>query len=266
MALGKFAAQTLLADTTPITRLRGRWREYEGVPLMPTFHPAYLLRSPAEKAKAWEDLKAVVQGARPRAAQARENSAMSTFGDPYGLGRVVGQPGVLPQQADRLDPSLPLRDDELLIDVDRLNVDAASFRQLRQAAGDDPAKVGDEIARIVAERGKLQNPVTGSGGMLLGRVREIGPRHPARGRLAPGDRVATLVSLTLTPLQLRAIRAVDLRGRPGRRRADTPSSSRAASGPSCPTISPRRWSWRCSTSAGRRHWWPATCAPATGSS
>jgi DNA polymerase len=61
VTLGKFAAQTLLADTTPITRLRGRWREYDGVPLMPTFHPAYLLRSPSEKGKAWEDLKAVVR-------------------------------------------------------------------------------------------------------------------------------------------------------------------------------------------------------------
>ncbi len=61
VALGKFAAQTLLRDPTPITRLRGSWREYEGVRLMPTFHPAYLLRSPAEKGKAWEDLKLVVR-------------------------------------------------------------------------------------------------------------------------------------------------------------------------------------------------------------
>jgi DNA polymerase len=60
VALGKFAAQTLLRDPTPIGRLRGGWREYEGVRLMPTFHPAYLLRSPAEKGKAWEDLKQVV--------------------------------------------------------------------------------------------------------------------------------------------------------------------------------------------------------------
>ena len=61
VALGKFAAQTLLRDQTPISRLRGGWREYEGVRLMPTFHPAYLLRSPGEKAKAWEDLKLVVR-------------------------------------------------------------------------------------------------------------------------------------------------------------------------------------------------------------
>ncbi|MGC3999628.1 MAG: uracil-DNA glycosylase [Anaeromyxobacter sp.] len=61
VALGKFAAQTLLRDPTPISRLRGRWASYEGVKLMPTFHPAYLLRSPDEKKKAWEDLQLVMR-------------------------------------------------------------------------------------------------------------------------------------------------------------------------------------------------------------
>jgi uracil-DNA glycosylase family 4 len=61
VALGKFAAQTLLRDTSPISRLRGRWFRYEGVALMPTFHPAYLLRSPNEKGKAWEDLQLVMK-------------------------------------------------------------------------------------------------------------------------------------------------------------------------------------------------------------
>jgi uracil-DNA glycosylase family 4 len=60
VALGKFAAQTLLRETTPITRLRGQWRTYQGMRLMPTFHPAYLLRNPAEKKPCWEDLKAVM--------------------------------------------------------------------------------------------------------------------------------------------------------------------------------------------------------------
>jgi uracil-DNA glycosylase len=60
IALGKFAAQTLLRTDTPITRLRGQWREYVGIPLMPTFHPAYLLRNPAEKKSAWTDLQAVM--------------------------------------------------------------------------------------------------------------------------------------------------------------------------------------------------------------
>jgi DNA polymerase len=61
VALGKFAAQTLLRDTSPISRLRGRWFAYEGVRLMPTFHPAYLLRSPQEKGRAWEDLQLVMK-------------------------------------------------------------------------------------------------------------------------------------------------------------------------------------------------------------
>jgi DNA polymerase len=61
VALGKFAVQTLLRDPSPISRQRGKWREYEGVKLMPTFHPAYLLRSPEEKKKAWEDLKLVMK-------------------------------------------------------------------------------------------------------------------------------------------------------------------------------------------------------------
>ncbi len=128
--------------------------------------------------------------------------------DPYGLRRVLSPPGALPQRAEALDPGLPIHEDELLLDVEALNVDAASFRQIAGTCGGDPERIGVEIARIVAARGKLHNPVTGSGGMLIGRVREVGPRHPAQGRLRPGDRVATLVSLTLTPLRLEAILAV----------------------------------------------------------
>jgi L-erythro-3,5-diaminohexanoate dehydrogenase len=128
--------------------------------------------------------------------------------DPYGLRRVVSPVGALPQRAEVLDPALPLGEDELAIDVEALAVDAASFLQLERAAGGDLVRVAAEIARIVRERGKLHNPVTGSGGMLLGRVAEVGPRHPAAAALRPGDRIATLVSLTLTPLRLDRIVAV----------------------------------------------------------
>jgi DNA polymerase len=61
VALGKFAAQTLLREQTAITRLRGQWRQYQGIPLMPTFHPAYLLRQPEEKRLAWLDLQEVMK-------------------------------------------------------------------------------------------------------------------------------------------------------------------------------------------------------------
>jgi L-erythro-3,5-diaminohexanoate dehydrogenase len=128
--------------------------------------------------------------------------------DPYGLRRVVSPRGVLPQRADVLDPTLPLGEDELSIAVEALNVDAASFRQIESSVGRDPERIGAEVLAIVRRRGKMHNPVTGSGGMLIGRVKEVGPRHPAAGTLRPGDRVATLVSLTLTPLRLGAVRAV----------------------------------------------------------
>ncbi|MBN1208625.1 MAG: zinc-binding dehydrogenase [Myxococcaceae bacterium] len=139
--------------------------------------------------------------------------------DLYGLSRVVGEKGVLPQRARKLDPALPCREAELLIDVESLNIDAASFKQIQGEVGAEPARIAARIQEIVRERGKMQNPVTGSGGMLLGRVKEIGPRHPARETLAPGDRIATLVSLSLTPLVIEEIKAVhpeidrvDLRG------------------------------------------------------
>ncbi|HMC35494.1 MAG TPA: L-erythro-3,5-diaminohexanoate dehydrogenase [Myxococcales bacterium] len=128
--------------------------------------------------------------------------------DPYGLRRVVRPKGVLPQQAEVIDPHLPLGPDELAIDVERLNIDAASFRQLQQECAADVHRIASRIREIVAARGKMQNPLTGSGGMLIGRVAEIGPEHPARAELRRGDRVATLVSLTLTPLVLDDIQAV----------------------------------------------------------
>jgi L-erythro-3,5-diaminohexanoate dehydrogenase len=84
--------------------------------------------------------------------------------------------------------------------VERLNLDAASFRQLSAAHRGDGAAMRAAVLGIVAERGKMQNPVTGSGGMLVGVVDEVGPESPLG--LAVGDRVATLVSLTLTPLAI----------------------------------------------------------------
>ena len=128
--------------------------------------------------------------------------------DPYGLGRVVGEPGVLPQRAARLDPSLPIRPSEMLIEVESLNVDAASFKQIRESCGGGPEAVVARIEDIVQGRGKMQNPVTGSGGMLLGRVREVGVEHPAHGKVKPGERIATLVSLSLTPLVIDEVRGV----------------------------------------------------------
>lgn len=130
-------------------------------------------------------------------------------GHPLGLHRVIEPKGVLPQPAWKLDATPTLYDNELLLDVERLNIDSASFQQLKEEAKNDVEKLKQRIAEIVKERGKMQNPVTGSGGMLIGRVREVGPRFPNQS-LKKGDKVATLVSLTLTPLVLDSIDHVDL--------------------------------------------------------
>src|SRR4051794_3941047 len=123
---------------------------------------------------------------------------MRGVGSPIGLHRVLEPAGVLPQAAWRLDASPELYDDEVRLRVERLNLDAASFRQLRETHHGDGDAVRREVLEIVASRGKMQNPVTGSGGMLVGTVEEVGPDSTLG--LAVGHRVATLVSLTLTPL------------------------------------------------------------------
>ncbi len=128
----------------------------------------------------------------------------------YGLLRVRDEHPGFPQPAWRLDPDPRISDTELLIDVERLNVDSASFRQLAEEAGGDPDRVAGRIREIVAERGKLHNPVTGSGGMLIGAVREVGSVFAESRPVRVGTRVASLISLTLTPLTLERIVDVDM--------------------------------------------------------
>jgi L-erythro-3,5-diaminohexanoate dehydrogenase len=111
----------------------------------------------------------------------------------------------LPQAARRLDARAELWPDEVRIAVETLNLDAASYRQLADTHRRPDGSVDGEALRsavleIVSARGKMQNPVTGSGGMLIGTVEEVGPQSPLG--LRPGDHVATLVSLSLTPLHL----------------------------------------------------------------
>ena len=125
----------------------------------------------------------------------------TTASSPVGIHRVTDPAGrSLPQAAHTLDASPELWPDEVRIDVETLNLDAASFRQLREKHADDGDAVRAEVLDIVATRGKMQNPVTGSGGMLIGTVAEVGPQSPLG--LRAGDRVATLVSLSLTPLRI----------------------------------------------------------------
>ncbi len=115
-----------------------------------------------------------------------------------GLHRVLEPAGVLPQAAQRLDASPEIWPDETRISVSVLNLDAASFRQLITKHDGDGDAVRAEVLQIVADRGKMQNPVTGSGGMLIGTVDAVGPE--ATLDVQVGQQITTLVSLSLTPL------------------------------------------------------------------
>ena len=125
----------------------------------------------------------------------------TTPSSPVGVHRVLEPVGSsLPQAARRLDARPQLWPDEVRIDIETLNLDAASFRQLHDKHAGDGAAIRDEVLEIIASRGKMQNPVTGSGGMLIGTVADVGPESTLG--LQVGDRVATLVSLSLTPLAI----------------------------------------------------------------
>jgi L-erythro-3,5-diaminohexanoate dehydrogenase len=131
-------------------------------------------------------------------------------GDLLGIHRVIAPVGALPQPAERLDADASKEfATEIIVDVRTLNIDAASFRQMEEACRGDATieGVGRTVMETVRRRGKQHNPVTGSGGMLLGVVARVGALARDRG-FREGDKVATLASLSLTPLDLKRVIAV----------------------------------------------------------
>ena len=148
-------------------------------------------------------------------------------GNPYGTHRVISPKGILPQPADVIDNDMEIYDNEVKISVQTLNIDSASFTSVvDHACGKKPTDeltdadieaIKATMLGIVAKAGKHKNPWTGSGGMLIGTVEEIGPEW--KGDLKVGDKIATLVSLSLTPLVIDeiiamrpAIDQVDIKG------------------------------------------------------
>ena len=123
-------------------------------------------------------------------------------GCPYGTHRVLDPVGVLPQPAHKIDNNMEIYNNEILIDVKTLNIDSASFTQIREQTNDDIEEIKKIIKGIVADRGKHHNPITGSGGMLIGTVEKIGHDLVGKTPLKIGDKIATLVSLSLTPLRI----------------------------------------------------------------
>ena len=132
-------------------------------------------------------------------------------GNKYGTHRVIEPKGVLTQAAWKVDNDMSkVYSNEIVCDVTSLNIDSASFTQISDACGGDEKKIGEMILGIVAERGKQQNPVTGSGGMFKGVVAHIGEdlKKKPGFDLKEGDKIVSLVSLSMTPLKIEKILAI----------------------------------------------------------
>lgn len=152
----------------------------------------------------------LVTGNGKKRARARAPSFFSA--DPAVLGswRAIVPSEAMLHVADRVDADSPANEHEAELAVETINIDAASYRQLRQSCDGDPAAMAAAISDIVSRRGKMQNPATGSGGVLVGRLTSMGPARHERGEEAPiGDRVMPLASLVATPLRLDSVGPVD---------------------------------------------------------
>ncbi len=131
-------------------------------------------------------------------------------GDIYGSHRVIAPKGLLPQAADKISNDPEIYSNEILIDVIALQPTATAFGRIRKECGGDAGKIADTIMEIVADRGKFQDPVTKSGGILIGRIKKIGADLLGKINAEAGDKIATLVSLSLTPLKIYEITGIDL--------------------------------------------------------
>ena len=125
--------------------------------------------------------------------------------DSFGLERSIEPRHALAQQAWKIDNTMTLRSDEVLIDVKIININLASFNEILDETGEDRALLCQRVLEIVRERGKLHNPVTNSGGMLYGTVVELGPSYPNIYHIRPKDEIISLSSLTVTPLHITQI-------------------------------------------------------------
>ncbi len=135
---------------------------------------------------------------------------MAEKGNKYGIHRVISPQGVLTQAADVIDNDMSKEySNEIVCDVISLNIDSASFTQIEESCGKDKEKIKERILEIVNERGKMQNPVTGSGGMFIGTVSRIGEDLADCG-LKVGDKIASLVSLSMTPLKIEEIKEIHM--------------------------------------------------------
>ena len=127
-----------------------------------------------------------------------------------GIHRVIEPKASLPQAAWKLDNTPVARPSETLVDVNSLHIDSASFTQIASVCDRDPERMKKHIRDIVAQRGKMHNPTTGSGGVLIGTIRQLDEIYGKTHDLAIGDTVVSLTSLSWLPLYLENIHTIHL--------------------------------------------------------
>lgn len=136
----------------------------------------------------------------------RSEHKMST---PYGIRRVLEPKHVLPTSAWKLDNSRNIYPDELKVSIQRIHLEGTGFKQICTESNDDEKKIRQAIIDIVIRRGKLHNPVTDTGGLIMGRVEEIGAEYDNRLGLKVGDAVICNASAASIPLYIEDITAVN---------------------------------------------------------
>jgi len=127
-----------------------------------------------------------------------------------GIHRVIEPSGFLPQPAWKLDNTPVAQPSETLVNVHALHIDSASFTQIANACDRDPERMRRHILDIVVQRGKMHNPVTGSGGVLIGTICDLDEAYGELHGLAIGDTIVSLTSLSWLPLYLESIQAIHL--------------------------------------------------------
>lgn len=127
----------------------------------------------------------------------------------FGTNRTLEPKHGFPQSAWRIDNTLPIHSDEILIRVSLLNINSVSFNEILESAAFNDQKIKQRILQIIKDRGKLHNPVTGSGGMLCGTVEALGADYPNFSNVHPGDDIISLSSLSATPLYIDTIYSID---------------------------------------------------------
>lgn len=131
-------------------------------------------------------------------------------GDIYGCHRVISPKGLMPQAAEKVNNDPKIYSNEILIDVEALQPTASAFLRIKKECNSDIEEMKKEFLRVVENAGKFQCPVTKSGGILIGRIKEIGEDLIEETNVKVGDKIATLVSLSLTPLMLYTVDDIDL--------------------------------------------------------